>query len=369
MSGSRPPRVALIDVLKALASQLIVLHHLAYYGPMSDVAWPLAPTVWSWLADDARIAVQVFLVVGGFLAARGLAPQGWMRPAALGPALWNRYVRLVFPYGVMLVLATLASGLARQWMTHDSISAAPSWPQWIAHLLLVQGLLDYESLSAGVWYVAIDMQLFALLLLMLSLARNLARGRGMRAGQACAAAVVGAGVLAALFHFNLDAGWDRWALYFFGSYGLGVAAWWGSNRDASRRWMGFILLVGGLALAYAWRDRLAVAVVVALALTWARRSAWRSAAEPVGQVGLWGRALGALGQMSYSLFLVHFPVCLVVNALFVRFVPPTPLAHLGGVLLAWALSLLCAWAFHLHVERHAGHFAWPGRQAARPQGA
>ena len=36
-------RLPFIDALKALASQLIVLHHLAFYGPMSDYARSLAP--------------------------------------------------------------------------------------------------------------------------------------------------------------------------------------------------------------------------------------------------------------------------------------------------------------------------------------
>lgn len=69
-------RLAFIDALKAVASQLIVLHHLAFYGPMSDVANGLAPALFSWLSQDARIAVQIFLVIGGFLAARTLAPTG-----------------------------------------------------------------------------------------------------------------------------------------------------------------------------------------------------------------------------------------------------------------------------------------------------
>ena len=62
-------RLALIDAFKAIASQLIVLHHLAFYGPMSDVAQDLAPALFAWLSQDARIAVQLFLVISGFLAA------------------------------------------------------------------------------------------------------------------------------------------------------------------------------------------------------------------------------------------------------------------------------------------------------------
>lgn len=48
---------------------LIIWHHLAAYGPMSDVVQLAAPGVIGGLYDDARMAVQVFPVVGGFLFA------------------------------------------------------------------------------------------------------------------------------------------------------------------------------------------------------------------------------------------------------------------------------------------------------------
>ena len=71
ISTSRTP---LIDVLKGMACIAIVWHHLAFYGPMSDIAQPLAPAVLAWLYDYGRMAVQVFLVLGGYLAASSLAP-------------------------------------------------------------------------------------------------------------------------------------------------------------------------------------------------------------------------------------------------------------------------------------------------------
>ena len=37
MSGHASKRLPLIDLLKVIASQLIVLHHLAFYGPMSEI--------------------------------------------------------------------------------------------------------------------------------------------------------------------------------------------------------------------------------------------------------------------------------------------------------------------------------------------
>eukprot|EP01036_Dinobryon_divergens_P051580 gene51580-69022_t len=54
-------REGLIDLIKAVGCLLIVAHHLAFYGPMSDIAHPLAPTLMAWLYDYGRMAVQVFL--------------------------------------------------------------------------------------------------------------------------------------------------------------------------------------------------------------------------------------------------------------------------------------------------------------------
>ena len=161
-SVSAGGRLPLVDVLKALASQLIVLHHLAFYGPMSDYARSLVPDALDWFYAYARIAVQVFLVIGGFLAAQSLQRQGCLdSPLRL---LWRRYLKLVLPYLVALLLAIAAAAIARHLMNHPATPAAPTLAQFLAHLLLLQGILGFDSLSAGVWYVAIDFQLYALLL-------------------------------------------------------------------------------------------------------------------------------------------------------------------------------------------------------------
>ena len=63
----------LIDILKVIAAQCIVLHHFSAYGPLSEAASSALPEVFEWLYDNARIAVQVFLVIAGYLAARSFA--------------------------------------------------------------------------------------------------------------------------------------------------------------------------------------------------------------------------------------------------------------------------------------------------------
>ncbi|WP_303785561.1 acyltransferase [Azovibrio restrictus] len=346
MSGAGR-RLAFVDLLKAVAAQLVVLHHLAFYGPLSDSAAALLPGLIEWLSQQARIAVQVFLVVGGFLAARSLAPEGcWVPDRQLLPVVWQRYRRLAGPYVVALLVAIMGSALASRWMVHDSISAPPGPGQFLAHVLLLHDLLGYEALSAGVWYVAIDFQLYCLLALLLWLG-----GQRRLAGLDLGVGLVVLLLLASLFHFNLDRGWDVWALYFFGSYGLGALAWWSARPGGCHRLGGLILLLASVALAMEFRDRIAVATFTAASIALIQSGNlmpdWQA------------RPLAAfLSRISYGVFLIHFPVCLVVNAAFTRFVPLTPELALLGMGLAWGMSILAGAVFHYWVEQGVTGKAW-----------
>ena len=167
MQTDRSARMPFIDALKAMSCLLIVMHHLAIYGPMSDIAYPLIPALIDWLREYGRIAVQMFFVVAGFLLAAKFAPQGLSLVTAPMPLIQQRYVRLIIPYLAALTLAIGCAALARLWMQHESIPAAPHLSQLLAHIFLLHDLLNQEALSAGIWYVAIDFQLFVLTILLL----------------------------------------------------------------------------------------------------------------------------------------------------------------------------------------------------------
>jgi len=334
-----PPanRLALIDAIKGLAAQLIVLHHLAFYGPMSDAALELAPGLIAWLYDYARMAVQAFLVVGGFLAARWLAPEGVLLTRKPLRLLGRRYLALVRPFIVALLLAIAAAAFARSLITHEAIPEAPGVMQFVAHALLIHGVTGIESLSAGVWYIAIDFQLFFLLLLLLTISRN-------RVGNWL---LIAALTIASLFYFNRQAELDNWGIYFFGAYGLGAFAHWSSRHRQAWLWVALLLVTAIAALMLEFRPRLAVAVAVASLLAVSAHTHLLS----------WPRSriLGWLGKISYSVFLMHFPVILVVAAVVHRLAPGEPLPNLFGMLLSWCLSLFVAAAFYHFVERPLRH--------------
>lgn len=64
-----------------------------------------------------------------------------------------------------------------------------------------------------------------------------------------------------------------------------------------------------------------------------------------------------LGKHSYSIFLVHFPACLLINAAFTRFVSTEPALQMIGTVLAWAMSLAAGAAFFRWVEAPLGKIA------------
>lgn len=333
-----PSRNALIDSVKGLACATIVAHHLAFYGPMSDSAHDLIPSVVDVLSEYGRMAVQVFLVLGGYLAAASLAPDGVLREGPAAQHIGRRFVRLIVPYAVALLVAVLAAALVRPFLEHPSVPGEPELHQLLANALLLQDIVGEEALSAGVWYVAIDFQLFACAVLLLAALRH-APARVQR----WAPGMVAAGGALSLLVFNRMPDQDMWAWYFWGSYSLGMCAFWAARAPRAWAWGLGMAAVGLLALWLEFRARIAVALVAALLLLAVKRHgvAWRGAD--------W---LPRLGQMSYSVFLVHFSVCLLVNAVVNHLWPDAPWPNLLGMVLAFGLSIAAGRLLYLRVERH-----------------
>lgn len=330
-----------VDAIKGIACLLIVAHHLAAYGPMSDFARPLIPGLLDWLYEYGRMAVQAFLVIAGFLSARNFAPSGALLVSEPTQAIKQRYDWLVMPYLAALILAIGCTELARSWMQHDSISSEPDLLQLLAHVFLLQDLLGQEALSAGVWYVAIDFQLFVLMAALIWLSRQIeCRYANLRA---TIPILVASLTTVSLFAFNRNDFWDVTALYFFGSYGLGALSYWASARPQGVFWLACLSLLVTMALLVDFRWRIAIAGIMMLMLGFARQydilESW-SAPQP----------LIYLGRISYSIFLVHFPLCLVINAMFFRFLSHQPATNAYGLILALCVSICGGAIFFRWIE-------------------
>ena len=332
-------RLPLVDGLRAAAAMLIVLHHFAIYGPVSRALAENLPEFRGALAEYARYAVYVFLVVAGFMAARTFADSSTRPVVPATRLILRRYLRLVGPLAAALMLAVFCAALARHWTIEDYVPGPASPRQVFAHLALLQSVLGFDSLTTGVWYIAVEMQLFIGVVLLLKVETGLPR-RDLPVG---AIALL---TLASWGFWNGDVSLEDWAPYFFGAYGLGVLSWWAAHaRLQGHRLIWMLVVLAALALlALDWRGRMAVALATALLLSrWGLRP-WSP--------GPWTRlgSLRWLGERGYALFLVHFPVLLVVNTLVATVDSLTAVPPLLLLLAGAMASVLAASVFHACVE-------------------
>jgi peptidoglycan/LPS O-acetylase OafA/YrhL len=343
-------RSEVIDLFKAFACVLIVWHHLALYGPMSDVVYESAPDFIGLLFDHGLLAVQVFLVVGGYLNAKS-----WIRALSqaefdLFSRIGMRYQRLVIPLLAALSFTVAVTALVRPYFDHPSLSDAPTPLKMMAHIFLLQDVMYVEAFSAGVWYVAIDFQLFVMALLCAALAHRwqtlTQQGSVIRKALGMWMVLT----LGSLFVWNLNPLGEVWGTYFFFAYGMGlcVGSWRLSGFKINHRILALlILLLGGVAWVYEPRIRLAVAVAVAILLALYEATDCR----PVPRIK--ARWIQALSNASYAVFLIHFGVSLVVSAVvFTHWSESVP-ANALGMLTSFALSLLLGTCLHQLVEKQS----------------
>ena len=340
-------RSELIDLFKACACILIVWHHLALYSPMSDVVSEWLPALEEFFFEHGLLAVQVFLVLGGYLNAKS-----WTRALAKAefkvlPRIWARYERLAIPLFAALSFTVLVTALVRPYFDHSSLSASPTSLQILAHIFLLQDVLYLEAFSAGVWYVAIDFQLFVMAVACAWLAHawqtRAASGSVIRKALFFWATLT----LSSIFVWNLNPLGEVWATYFFSAYGLGLCV--GCWRYAGMRLSFYhlallIMLIGALATAYQPRIRLLVAVVTAVLLSFYEARNCR----PIEGLKLgWIREIS---NASYAIFLIHFGTSLVVSAIVFNFWSENIPVNLMGLLFAFGASVALGHQIHLRIE-------------------
>ncbi len=352
MSGLKEPserpagRSFLLDLLKATGCLLIVLHHLAFYGPMSDVVSQAWPRLIHGLSEYGRLAVQLFLVCSGFLSAASLAAQPGMGPGRVLQLAWQRYLRLSIPLMAALSAAVLITEWVRPHFDHPSLSATPDGWQTVAHVFFLQHLADLEALSAGVWYVAIDFQLYLMTLLVLWMVTLWSRVQPGARPEALRLQLMLGLTLVSLLHWNLQPELDLYGLYFFGAYGMGWLAHRARQSRIPPKGWAVLMALGLLALWVDPRWRIATAWAVALLLATAPER-WLA---PVVVSG-WRAGVSQLSRISYPVFLIHYAVSLAVSAFVTAHWPRSLVCNGLGMAAVVLLSLLAGLGLYRLTER------------------
>lgn len=420
-TGSRSfeGRSTFIDALRGIAAFSVACYHIYRYGPLPELAVDYIPTFLQVWFDHGWIGVQVFFVISGFVIAYSVR-NARVTPAYVANYALRRSIRLDPPYWstiavVLLVhwVFALKFGFTSPMDVPDQMAAPLSWKLVAAHVLYVQNILDweplrkflgvterYENLSAGFWTLCIEVQFYLLYVVGLGVAQHIARRLSRHAPAQSTPHRESTLVLLALFAplavlslflWNLDSTTDMWIIHFFCMFFLGCAAWWALDGriPAWAFWLYVGLLVvrlsldareaygeelvgggtvaEGLRVAAGSTIELKVALVAGIAVYLLGRAGWLETA-------LNYRWLQYLGRISYSLYLIHFPISHIVTTLGYEHMKIngtlSPAGATGWLAAALVVSLVSAHLLYTVVEAPSVRLAarFKRVEAAQPTG-
>src|SRR6476469_1022777 len=359
-----------LDGLRGLAALYVVVHHVflrAFPGYPVDHA-----PFWAGWFIYGRFAVVVFIVLSGFSLALSPARHGW-RLDGVPRFAYRRARRILPPYWAALVLSLVLAWL----VVPPPGQRPPDTGSVLVNGLLVQNLVPAPSPNRAFWSIAVEAQLYVLFPLLLLMVRR----RGailMVAAVTLVVAMVGivGPHVSHLDVFVIQSAPDLAALFAVGILSAGIVG----AGAARRSWP------------WAWLALAAAAPVVAA--IWWQGSVWTLdhlfwvdlmlgpavgcllAGLATGQPApllraLDTRPLRSLGWSSYSLYLTHGPIVIVVYERVVagRVSPGVP-AFLVSLALIVPLTIAFARAFAAVFETpfRSGSSTGLFRQSVRNRG-
>jgi peptidoglycan/LPS O-acetylase OafA/YrhL len=365
-AGPARQRLAGLDGVRGLAALFVVVNHVflrAFPGYPVDRA-----PFWAAWFIYGRFAVVVFIVLSGFSLALSPARHGW-RLDAVSRFAQRRARRILPPYW-----AALAFSLAVAWLVVPQPGqGAPDVKSVVVNGLLVQNLVGAPSPNRSFWSMGVEAQLYVVFPLLLLMVR---RWGAIVMVATVTLVVVAVGILAPhvsrLDVFVIQSPPDLAALFAVGVLSAGIVGT--SRARRSWPWAGLALAAAAPVLAMIWwqgsvwtLDHL-FWVDLALGPAVACLLAGLATGHPAPLLRLLdARPIRNLGSSSYSLYLTHGPIVVVVyEKIMVGRVPQGVPAFVVSLALVLPLTIVFARAFASVFEtpfRH--HRRWSG--AARRQ--
>jgi peptidoglycan/LPS O-acetylase OafA/YrhL len=311
VAGPARPWLAGLDGVRGLAALFVVVNHVflrAFPGYPVDRA-----PFWAGWFIYGRFAVVVFIVLSGFSLALSPARHGWRLDGISRFAL-RRARRILPPYW-----AALAFSLAVAWLVvAPPGQGAPGAKSVAVNGLLVQNLVGAPSPNRSFWSIAVEAQLYVVFPLLLLIVRRWSAILMVAAVTLLVAAVgiVGPHV-SSLDTFVIQSPPDLAALFAVGVLAAGIVGASGARRSWPWAWLALGAAAPVLATIWGqgsvwtldhlfWVD-LALGPAVACLL------AGLATGRPAPLLRLLDtRPLRRLGSSSYSLYLTHGPIVVVV---------------------------------------------------------
>ncbi|WP_260478193.1 acyltransferase [Nonomuraea sp. WAC 01424] len=350
-------RLAGLDGLRGLAALFVVLHHcwlLSFPGfPVNDAPW------WTGWLLYGHFAVVVFIVLSGFSLAVSPARSDW-RLGSL-PTFFNRRAwRILPPYW-----AALAFSLVIAWtVIPQPGQQAPTGQSVLFYGLLLQDVFGSPSPNGAMWSIAVEAQLYLVFPLMLLVLRKW--GAAVMLG-AVTLIVVAVGALAPYVpavDLLMRLTPQFAALFAVGAVCAGVVRARERTGRLPWHWFAAAAALPVLTLVVVAGPVWVVGHFFWVDLTVGPAAGLLLAGVATGRPGWLVRLLDTrpvrrLGSFSYSLYLIHAPLVVMINRLVVApRVPPGMPAFLLTLALAVPASVVAAWlfasVFELPFQRHRG---------------
>ncbi|MEP7341481.1 MAG: acyltransferase [Acidobacteriota bacterium] len=316
-------RLHTVDALRGIASFSVCWFHLTNGNPeLLPNGFLKSSGTYGWLG------VQVFFVISGFVIPFSMWRAGY-KIGDFSRFIGKRITRIDPPYLASILLAVALSCIAS--LTPGSRGLWPDYSavQALAHLGYLNAFLGYPWIIPVFWTLAIEFQYYLLIAATFPLLAN-------------KRAMICLGCLASLVLAGLVFRQQSIVLSWLTLFGLGLLTFQFKARKITLRayWIGLPLI----AACCCWASGLIVGMV---GLVTALMIAFASVG---GFLLLW------LGEISYSLYLIHAPIGGRIVTLGGRFANTSP-AYLAVVLVALVASLIAARVFYLGIERPAQRWA------------
>ena len=341
-------RYAMIDGLRGIGALAIASYHIFRYGELPAAAQSVVPDMVQTCIVNGWMAVQWFFVIAGF--ATVLATRNWQSTLE-GTMLHvlKRTLRLGAAYWVALAITAALTILAIDgWEDRSLNEAKPTLGQFMAHIFFLQDILGYECLNTGVWFIAIALQLDVAFIALLWLSHFMSKRMqryGMPAAQVVSLAICfGPLTIWSLVWSMGDPATDIWFHHFFCMFMLGAVVGWVTTGRLHQLWFwGYAsLIVVQLCMNFTYE--LFIAALAALCVF----SCWK-----FGKLQTWLNVwwLQTLGALSYSLFVIHYPVSWVVGKVGYQLTGDHAWAATAWLVVSLLASLGAAWVLYNLVER------------------
>ena len=338
-------RLAGLDGVRGLAALFVVVNHV-FLPTFGGYPVDRAP-FWAGWFIYGRFAVVVFIVLSGFSLALSPARRGWRLDGVSRFA--SRRARRILP----AYWAALAFSLAVAWLVVPQPGqGAPDAKSVLVNGLLVQNLVGAPSPNRAFWSMAVEAQLYLVFPLLLLMVRRWG-AMAMVATVTLIVAMVGivGPHVSRLDAFVVQSPPDLAALFAVGILSAGIVSTSGARRSWPWAWLALAAAAPVFATIW-WRGSVWTLdhlfwVDLALGPAVACLLAGVATGRPAPLLRLLdARPIRNLGLSSYSLYLTHAPIVVVVYELIVagRIGQGVP-AFLVSLALAVPLAIVFARAF------------------------